>query len=282
MAITNFIPEVWSAQLQTSLKKATVFASPQVVNRNYEGEIAAAGDTVRITSISRPTVADYVKNSTTITPETLTDAQRTLVVDQAKYFAFEVDDIDMRQAKSGGALMAEAADEAAYALVDAVDTYIAGLFSGAQAANQISTTSITTAALAKTGLVNLAKKLNEANVPQAGRFVILPPWYVALLVDGSVFGQVDASGSSEGLREGFITRALGFNVMMSNNVTNTTGDDYRICAGYAGAITFAEQINKVEAYRPESAFSDALKGLHLYGAKLTRPDGIATLVASIT
>lgn len=282
MAITNFVPEVWAAQLQTSFKKATVFASPSVVNRNYEGEISAAGDTVRITSISRPTIATYTKNSTSITPETLTDAARTLVVDQSKYFAFEVDDIDLRQSKNGGALMAEAATEAAYGLADTVDQYIAGLFSGVDSANAITTTSITTAALAKTGLVNLAKKLNEANVPRAGRFVIIPPWYEALLIDGSVFGQVDASGSSEGLREGYVTRAFGFDIFVSNNVTNTTGDDYRICAGVPQAITFADQINKVEAYRPESGFSDALKGLHVYGAKLTRPSGIATLIASIT
>ena len=61
-----------------------------------------------------------------------------------------------------------------------------------------------------------------------------------------------------------------------------TGDDYIVMAGYPGAISFAEQIVKVEAYRPESAFSDAMKGLHLYGAKLVRPTGIATLTASIT
>src|SRR5665811_2580045 len=94
MAITNFIPEIWSAQLLTSLKKSLVFAGPGVVNSNYEGEIQQSGDTVRIVSISRPTVATYTKNSTTITPETLTDAQRSLLIDQSKYFAFEVDDID--------------------------------------------------------------------------------------------------------------------------------------------------------------------------------------------
>jgi hypothetical protein len=70
VAITNFIPEIWSAQLLSSLKKTLVFAGPTTVNRNYEGEIANAGDTVRITSISRPTIADYTKNVTAITPET--------------------------------------------------------------------------------------------------------------------------------------------------------------------------------------------------------------------
>ena len=69
---------------------------------------------------------------------------------------------------------------------------------------------------------------------------------------------------------------------MSNNAPLVTGDDYAVIAGYPKAISFAEQINKVEAYRPEDSFSDALKGLHVYGAKLVRPDGIATVIASQT
>lgn len=282
MAITNFIPEVWSAQLLSSLKKSLVFAGPTVVNRNYEGEIANAGDTVRITSISRPTVADYTKNSTTITPENLTDAARTLVIDQAKYFAFEVDDIDLRQSANGGALMSEAADEAAYALADTAYQYVAGLYVGVDAANAISTTSITTAALAVSNLIALKVKLDNANVPTQGRYVIVPPWYHGLLLGSDLFVRVDASGTSEALRNGMVGRAFGFDVLVSNNCVNVTGDDYIVQAGYPGAFTFAEQIAKVEAYRPESAFSDALKGLHLYGAKLVRPTGIATLTASIT
>lgn len=282
MAITNFIPEIWSAQLLSSLKKSLVFAGPQTVNRNYEGDIAQAGDTVHITSISRPTIGDYVKDVTTISPQTLTDADRSLLIDQAKYFAFEVDDIDMRQAKDGGALMNEAADEAAYGLADVVDLYVAGLYTGADAANKISTTAITTGALAATGLINLKVKLDNANVPQQGRYVIVPPWYHGLLLDNATFVKVNESGSSEALRNGHVGRAYGFDVFLSNNVTNVTGDDYLVSAGYTGAITFATQISKVEAYRPESAFSDALKGLNLYGAKLIRPSGIATLTASIT
>lgn len=282
MAVTNFQPEIWAAQLLSSLKKNLIFAGPGVVNRNYEGNIANAGDTVRITSISRPTVASYTKDSTTITPETLTDANRSLLIDQAKYFAFEVDDIDLRQVVNGGALMDEAAMEASYALADTADQYVAGLYAGVDSSNAISTTSITSAALAVTGLTNLMKKLNEANVPQQGRYVVIPPWYHALLMGSDLFVRVDASGNDQALRNGFIGRAFGFDVFVSNNCVNVTGDDYIVQAGYPGAITFAEQIAKVEAYRPESAFSDALKGLHLYGAKLVRPTGIATLTASIT
>ncbi len=282
MAVSNFIPEIWAAQLLSNLKKNLVFAGPGVVNRDYEGDIANAGDTVRITSISRPTIGTYVKGSTTITPEQLTDADRALLIDQSKYFAFEVDDIDLRQSANGGALMAEAALESAYGLADTADQYVAALYTGADAGNAISTTSITSAALAVTGLVNLKVKLDNANVPNQGRYVIVPPWYHGWLLQSDTFVRVDASGSDDTLRNGVVGRAFGFDVMLSNNCINVTGDDYIVQAGYPGAISFAEQIAKVEPFRPEDSFGDALKGLHLYGAKLVRPSGIATLTASIT
>lgn len=282
MAVTNFQPEIWAAQLLSSLKKSLVFAGPAVANRNYEGSIANAGDTVRITSISRPTVADYTKDSTTISPETLTDANRSLLINQAKYFAFEVDDIDLRQVVNGGALMDEAAAEAAYALADTADQYAASLYSGVDSGNAIGTVSITSATLAVTGLINLKQQLDESNVPAANRYVVVTPWYHSLLLGSELFARVDASGNSQGLREGMVGRAFGFDVYVSNNCVNSTGDDWIIQAGHPSAITYAEQIVKVEAYRPESAFSDALKGLHVYGAKLVRPTAIATMAASIT
>ena len=282
MALTNSQVTVFARELQSSLKKALVFAGPQAVNRNYEGEIRQTGDTVRIRSISRPTIAAYTKNVTEITPETLTDAERTLLINQANYFAFEIDDVDMAQVQNGGGLMSEAALESAFGLADVADLYVAGLYTGAAAANQITTTAITTAALAVTGLINLKVKLDNANVPNQGRYVIVPSWYHGLLLQSNNFISVSDSGTSEALRNGNVGRAFGFDIFVSNNVTVVTGDDYLVSAGYTGAITFASQINKVESYRPEDAFSDALKGLNLFGAKLVRPSGIATLVASIT
>lgn len=282
MSVATFIPEVWAAALQSSLKKSLVFAGPGVVNRTYEGEISDLGDTVTINSVSRPTISTYTPNSTSITAETLTTAQRKLIVDQAKYFAFEVDDVDARQARNSGGLMGEAMDEAGYGLRDVADQYVAALHSGVDASNDLGTVSITSAALAVTNLISLKQKLDEANVPQEGRWVIVTPWYHSLLLQDDRFVRVDASGSAEALRNGTVGRAFGFDVLVSNNVVNTTGDDYAIMAGYPGAIAYAEQINKVEAYRPENSFSDAVKGLHLYGAKLVRPAGIARLVASIT
>jgi N4-gp56 family major capsid protein len=276
----SFIPEIWSSKILVGLQKALVYGQPGVVNRDYEGDIAMQGDTVRIKSLSNPTIATYTKNSTTITPETLTDAQRALYIDQAKYFAFEVDDID--QAQGTGGDLETALQAATYGLRDAADQYIVGLYTGADSANQIGTVSVTTAALAYTQLRKLSVKLDEANVPQEGRWVVVPPWYHGLLLEEDKFVRVDASGSDQGLRNGIIGRALGFDVLKSNNAPLVTGDDYAVMAGHPMAISFAEQIVKVETYRPENAFSDAVKGLHVYGAKLVRPSAIATVVASIT
>lgn len=282
MSVNSFIPEVWSAVLLSSLKKTLVYGQPRIANRNYEGEISEFGDTVTINSVGRPTVSTYTPNSTTITPEQLTTAQRKLVVDQAKYFSFYVDDVDARQVRNDGGLMSEAMMEAAFALGDTADQFIAGLYTGAATANQLGTVSVTSGALAYTQINKLGTKLDEANVPKQGRWVVVPPWYVELLLEEDKTVRVDASGTSEALRNGFVNRLLGFDLLESNNVPNPTGDDYAIMAGFSGAISYAEQINKVEAFRPESAFEDAVKGLHLYGAKLVRPDGIATVLASQT
>lgn len=280
MAVTNFISEIWSATLLTSLKKALVFAGPGISNRNYEGDIANQGDTVRITSISRPTISTYTRGTTVIDPEQLTDAQRSLLIDQSKMFAFEVDDIDAAQA--AGNLMDEAAQEAAYGLADVADQMVAGLHTDAQTANKIGTVSVTTADLAFTQLRRLMVKLDEANVPRTGRYAVIPPWYHGLMLERAGIVNVDQSGSSEALRNGLVGRLLGFDLYVSNNCVNVTGDDWAVQAGVPAAITFADQIAKVEPFRPQDSFSDALKGLHVYGAKVVRPDAIATVVASIT
>jgi hypothetical protein len=279
MAI-SFIPEVWSAKMLVSLKKALVYGQPGVVNRDYEGDIRQQGDTVRSRSISRPTIGTYTKNSTTVTAETLTDAQRALYIDQSKYFAFELDDVDAAQ--SAGGELTTALQEATYGLRDVADQYVAGLYTGAQSANQLGTIAVTTAAGAYTVLRRLRTALNKANVPMEGRYAIVPAFFEGLLLEDDRFVRVDASGSDQGLRNGIIGRALGFDVMMSNNAPLVTGDDWAVQAGHPSAIAYAEQIVKVETYRPDDSFSDAVKGLHVYGAKLIRPDAIATCIASET
>ncbi len=283
MSIASAVPEFWSAKLLSSLKKAHVFAS--VLNTDYEGEISAAGDTVHINSVGRPTIAAYTPGTTTITAEELTTAERALVVDQANYFAFKVDDIDKRQAQ--GDLMAEALVEASYGLRDAAEVYLEALMrAGVASANALGAIAIptgTATAAYDSMLIPLKVKLDEANVPTEGRFCIIPAWVHGRLLRDDRFVRADAAGSTAlAMGNGTVGSAAGFKILLSNNLPLVTGDDYSVIAGHPSATTYAEQINKVEAYRPESKFEDAIKGLHLFGAKVTRPDALATALASIT
>jgi hypothetical protein len=82
------------------------------------------------------------------------------------------------------------------------------------------------------------------------------------------------------MRTGFVGSIDNMSVYKSNNVPNTTGMKYKIIAGHKSAISFAGQVDSVEAYRPEKQFSDAIKGLQVFGAKCIKPEGIAVLTAN--
>jgi N4-gp56 family major capsid protein len=282
MSIQKFRPEIWSARLLVALRKNLVYTA--FINRDYEGEIAEAGDTVRITSIGRPTISTYVPNSTTITPEQVNDSQRTLVVDQSKYFAFAVDDVDARQA--AGNVISQAMDEAAFGMSDVVDQYIASFYTSIQAANQLGSITVNSATTPTDAydkvLVPLKVKLDKANVSTQGRAVVVTPEMHGCLLRDSRFVKANEAGTDEGLREGHVGRAAGFDIELSNNTPNTTGSEFAIIAGNNRAITFASQISKTEAYRPQSSFSDAIKGLALYGAKNVRPDSLASALVTVS
>ena len=346
MAITNFIPEVWSATLLSVLQKNLVYGG--VCNRDYEGEIANFGDTVHIVSISDPTIVDYTKD-TDLTIEVLTDADRTLVIDQQKAFAFEVDDIDQRQSRNGGALMTEAAFRSGFGLRDVADQYLAKKMAvgAGSALGLVDATTVTN--VYDQLLVPASVKLDQNNVPSEGRWIVIDPATYGKLQLDSRFIKYNESNSNA-LHNGVVGDAAGFRILKSNNastsargsitatthsgtkvidgaaagtfnqgdvgmsisgtgvgasntiasvsadgtsVTTTvnssasatvsdialTGGGKLAIAGSSIACTYAEQINKVEAFRPQKRFADALKGLHLYGAKVVRPE--ALVVASV-
>lgn len=282
MAINNFIPTIWSARLLQNLQKTLVYGQAAVINRDYEGEIRAYGDTVKINNIGRISVGDYTKNTNMPDPETLTDETRTLVIDQAKFFNFQVDDVDKIQ--QNPKLMDEAMREAAYALRNAADQFIASHYTDAyhQIGND-ATPVEPTKNDAYEYLVDLSVKLDEADIPEQGRFVIVPPWYEGLMLKDDRFVKTGSLPAEDRLVNGVIGRAAGFLVLKSNNVPKVTGqgvvENYKIIAGHNIAWSFAEQVNQVEAYRPEKRFADAVKGLHLYGAKVVRGEALAVLSA---
>ena len=271
MSVDRFVPSLWAATLLENLNDAHVAVN--LCNRNYEGDISQSGDTVRITSIGRVTIDNYVKNSTSISPETLDDSQQVLTIDQAKYFAFQVDDVDARQVRDDGALMDVAMRDAAWGLGDAADTSVlSAMQSQGATGNALGALTIGTSNVdAYENIVDLAVKLDENYVPRQGRWCIIPPWYHGWLQKNANFVSYGTQANREDLENGIIGAAAGMRIVVSNNLPSaSTGRNY-VIAGHEMGVTYAEQINSVEAYRQESAFSDAVKGLHLYGYKITRP-----------
>lgn len=279
--ITNFIPKVWSIKILKALEKFHIFGSPACANREYEGEIQDKGSSVKINSVGDITIKDYTRNSDIDAPEELNDAGQELVITEGKYFNFAVDDVDRVQANAN--VMAEAMSRAGYGLRDKADIFIASNHIYVPSANLVGSDSspITpTAANAYDYLVDLNVKLDEANVPSENRFAVVPPWFEGLLLKDSRFIAAGTVKTDDVIRNGMIGRAAGFDIYKSNNTPNTAGTLYKVIAGHPMAYTFAEQIVKTEAYRPEKRFADAVKGLHVYGGKLIRPYCWAVLTAN--
>ena len=282
MAVTNFIPELWSARLLNALDKSHVFAN--VVNRDYEGDIKKMGDTVHINTIGAVTIGTYTQNTDfSSSPETLATTDQTLTIDQAKYFNFQVDDIDAAQA--AGDIMDKAMTRAAYGLADASDKYIAGILAGAaDATNTVSTSAVAlTSSNVYENVVKMRTILDKANVPTAGRWLVIPPEMYALILLDDRFVKTGGEMAEGILRTGLVAQAAGFDIYLSNNCVSANVSDkvtYTITGGVDAAATYAEQIVSTEAYRPEKRFADAVKGLHVYGAKVVDKAQIACLKAT--
>lgn len=277
MALT-FNPEIWAAELKVALEAVQVFASPLVVNRNYEDEISGPGDTVHITSLADPTIRDYEAHKDIVIDD-VDDVEEVLIVDQAKYFAFEVDDLEKRFATAGGVAISESARRAAYKLRRVVDSRIAGE-AAADAAIQVDETEIKNASEAYEMLVHLSVELDENDVPEDSRFAIVTPaFHGQLLLDNRFVG---AGVADNVLANGRVGEAAGFTVLKSTNVAagDTTGK--KIVAGNNNAITYAEALTEIEAGRMEKRFADLCKGLLVYGSDVIRPEQLATADVIVT
>jgi hypothetical protein len=278
MAISTFVPQIWEARLLEHLDKALVYGN--LVNRDYEGDIRNQGDTVKINQIGDITVNNYTKGSN-ITYESVDGTPTTLVIDQAKYFAFKVEDIDQVQANVN--LVDGAMARASYALRDVVDKHIAAHYTDVTNTIGDDTTpeSITSANKAYEALVDLRTALDEKNVQSAGRFVVVPPAFYAYMLKDSRFVAAGTSKTDSVLANGFIGQAAGFDIYQSNNVPNTEGTLYKVMAGTRQGISYAQQILSTEALRLEGTFSDAVRGQLVYGSVTVQPNALAVLTCNL-
>ena len=241
MAFSNFIPEIWSARLLEHMDKVHVYAN--LMNRDYEGDIKAYGDTVHINLLGDITISNYT-GSALGTPQELDSTKQTLEIDQAKYFNFIVKDID--NAQSNPKLVDAVMVRASYNMNDVIDKYLANLLvTGTATANVLygdDSPIVPTSETAYNLLVDMGVALSEANAPMYGRWVVVPPSFHCLLLKDDRFVGNGTGFNQAMLQGGLVGEAAGFQIHLSNNVPNTNGAKYKILAGTAAAGSYAEQV----------------------------------------
>lgn len=335
----NFSPVIYSKQVQLAFRKASTVED--ITNSDYFGEIANMGDSVKIIKEPEVSVQAYARG-TQITAQDLDDEDFTLVVDQANYYAFKIDDIEA--AHSHVNFMQMASDRAAYRLRDNYDQDVLAYLSGyAQSAKHVNgdtarTTAPGTKAIATAGadellstmklsrpnfgnlssagsagdsiplaprfpgatgastttvspltvIARMGRLLDQQFVDTQGRWLVVDPVFVEMLKDeDSRLLNGDFGGS--GLQNGLILNNLhGFRIYVSNNTPKigtgpgTSGTSAQstnfgvIVAGHDSAVATAQQLTKTETYRDPDSFADIVRGMHLYGRKILRPEGIVT------
>jgi len=305
-ATPKFVPAIWSPRILKNLHDKQILAP--LFTREYEGEIKGAGDTVKIHGIGAVTVADYVVNSgTAIDYQKLTDAEILVEVDSAKYFAFKVEDIEKAQASPQ--YVSEASAEAAVGMAKASDNYLFGKLRAAAVNNtadgfgQRGASSTTnggllscdpsTAANVYNSMVDAGVRLDDMLCPDDGRFFIIPSFVKGAVLKDDRFVAYNSAGQA-GMRDnGVIGNIAGFDVISMPRstftrwdtadtstiadlgvLTGTTADDYSGIFGRKGSLAYVEQLSKVENLRLEGSFSDAVRGLHLFGSGTVRPQHI--------
>jgi len=292
-----FLPKVYSKQVLNFFRKSSV--AEAITNTDYAGEISGYGDTVRI--IKEPVITVYqYERGADITKTALTDQEVSLVVDTANAFKFIVDDIETNMSHVN--FRDVATSSAAYALRDAFDEgVIATMFAGVSAAtpNHIlgsdNATDLAAGTFDGTGnldigfgssehdpidvLSRMARLLDEQNIPEEGRwFLASPEFYEILVQSSSKLLSVDYNAGQGSIRNGLVSsgKLRGFDMYKTNNIAATTNAAGKCLAGHMSATATAQTITSTEVIRDPDSFGDIVRGLHVYGAKVLRPDAMVS------
>ena len=290
-----FLPSVFSKKVLNFFRKAAVVEA--ITNTDYAGEISAFGDSVKIIKEPVISVSNYTRNADT-TETLLTDQEISLVVDSAKAFKFIVDDIETNMSHVN--FKEVASSSAAYALKDSYDTAVlATMFSGvsssspdhvigsdsstADATMTHATNSVDLLGSDGTGvdaidlMARMARLLDDQSVPEEGRWFVAPPsFYEELGQSGSKLLSVDFNAGQGSIRNGLVSsgKLRGFDMYKSNNIASTSNATGKIMAGHISSTATANTILSTEVLRDPTSFGDIVRGLHVYGAKVLRPEAL--------
>ena len=311
----NFIPAVWSAKLNAKFYATTVYG--EIANTNWQGEISGMGDKVIIHTAPTISVSNYTVGGGVTYEVPQPDVQE-LVIDQGKFFAFQINDVLEYQAKPN--LLDMFSTDAAQQMKIAIDSNVLyNTFGGAAAANKGATagksggynmgTDTTPLALTAANILQkileMASILDEQNVPSDGRWLLIDPLTRALLLQSNLAQAQMTGDATSPVRNGLIGKIDRFDVYVTNQLPKgnagtgltaawTSGDGREnsiqpggtlakrrlILAGHKSAITFASQITKMETVRNPSDFGDYIRSLNVYGFKVVKPESLVPLIAS--
>lgn len=275
MSVKNFVPTIWAEKIDMALDEFLVFYDG--CNHEYEGEIKKAGDTIRISNVVRPTITTTTDGAeVTLTgAETPDVTSVALQVKRQSYFNYGVYDVDKAQA--AGDLDAALRHETTQGIANEIDKAISTVVNDPQAQKLFSTVPKVVAGTAGSGeknvleIMDLAQeKLYEANVPANAEMEIVmsPRFYTIFRRD---YLKLDTN-NSDMLKNGVVGYYGNMAVKLSNNVTTAnSGAQDLIMVRTKKAIAAVKAFSKIEAYKPENGFVDAVKGLALHDRKLVRP-----------
>lgn len=275
--IEDFRIPLYDKYFFETLKNILVW--PTVCNRTYEGVLAGYGKSVTANGIADPTITSYTPYSTTLSPEALNDdGGRTLSIDQIETFSFYVEDVDKVQDMPK--VVTDAIKQAAYGVRNKIDSYIADLV--ATSTGMIVTDLGTLDSPVEINSDNVFERIltvgqlmDEAKVPEEGRYMIVPPFLAKKLYLASIVTMQD-NGT---FINGKIGSALGFTFYKSNNcyTHNSFSGVYKAVAGYSGSFEYVEQYNALEELRHATKVASIYRGQVIYGATAWRPGSIAVL-----
>jgi hypothetical protein len=290
----NFTPQIFSQKVLKFFRRASVVED--ITNTDYYGEIENFGDTVKIIKEPTLTISSYSRGAV-INPQDLADDQITMTVDQANAFAFKIDDIEERHshvnfealATSSGAFSLKRAYDASVLQVMADGAGITGTNIGT-AGSPVDITGSGNEDVAVNLLMTMARELDDNSVPEENRWFVAPPiFYENAFKAGAKFAEVQVTGdATTPLRNGLVMQGniAGFNCYKSTALNNSgtdvvtisgqdTTNDFVVMAGHMSSTATASHIAKTEVVRSTETFSDIVRGLHVFGRKVLRPEALA-------
>jgi len=279
MALELFKPTLWSNRFIVNTDKALV--AKQIVDTSYQGEIQA-GQVLKINEIGDITISNYTSTGG-VSWQDIDDAQRELVIDQKKYFAFAVDDVD--KAQMNVSVMDGAMQKASFAMSDEIDEHLLGQYGEAGITNATnlgsSGTGLNLYANMMPDLITYMHRYLKENSANGQPWCVAPPWFMQLLRYAQITNGTNTFDTPNSPALNGAVTGMGFDFYESNNVSND-GTDYRIMFGTRDAIAYAGQVSDIEAVRREDYFADGVKGLYIYGSKVVRPDHLGVIYAQFS